>query len=107
MMGTANTMACLAEALGLTVPGCSTTHAVYSRKLREAKRSGHIIVDLVRQGIIAKDIITKESMHNMLVINMAIGGSTNTTLHIPAIAYEFGFEVTPADIDNISRIHHI
>ncbi|MEW8973279.1 MAG: dihydroxy-acid dehydratase [Tissierellaceae bacterium] len=103
MMGTANTMACLAEALGLTVPGCSTTHAVYSRKLREAKRSGYVIVDLVKEGITAKDIVTKESMHNMLVINMAIGGSTNTTLHIPAIAYEFGFEVTPAEIDNISR----
>lgn len=103
MMGTANTMACLAEALGLTVPGCSTTHAVYSRKLREAKMSGILVMDLVRKGIKPSDIVTKESMENMLVVDMAIGGSTNTTLHIPAIAHEFGYEIGPDDFERISR----
>ena len=103
MMGTANTMACLAEALGLTVPGCSTTHAVYSRKLREAKQSGIYVVDLVKQGIKARDIVKENSIRNSIVVDMAIGGSTNTTIHMPAIAHEFGFKLTAEDFENISR----
>lgn len=103
MLGTANTMACLAEALGLTIPGSSTTPAVYSRKKREAKLSGITVVRLVKEDIKPRDIVTKASVENMLTINMAIGGSTNTTLHIPAIASEFGYKVTPRDFERVSR----
>lgn len=108
MMGTANTMACLAEALGLTVPGCGTTPAVFSRKLREAKQSGIHIMELVKNGIKARDIVTEKSIRNAVVVDMAIGGSTNTTIHIPAIAKEFGFNVTAEDFEYISsRTPHI
>lgn len=103
MLGTANTMSCLAEALGLTVPGAATTHAVYSRKLREAKRSGITAVKLVKAGICPRDIVSESSIKNMLRVDMAIGGSTNTCLHIPAIAAEFGYKVTPEDFEQISR----
>lgn len=103
MLGTANTMSCLAEALGLTVPGAATTHAVYSRKLREAKQSGITVVKQVKAGIRPRDIIKENNFKNMLRVNMAIGGSTNTCLHIPAIAAEFGYRVTPEDFEQASR----
>lgn len=103
MMGTANTMACLAEALGLTVPRCSTTHAVYSRKMREAKQSGIAVMNLVKDNIKPRDIVTQSSIDNMLTVNMAIGGSTNTTLHLPAIASEFGYTVEADDFDQFSK----
>lgn len=103
MLGTANTMACLAEAIGLTVPGCSTTPAPYSRKHREAKMSGIQVVRMVKENIKPRDIVTKESFENMLKVNMAIGGSTNTTLHIPAIAAEFGYKITPEDFEHTSK----
>jgi len=103
MMGTANTMSCIAEVLGLTVPGCSTTHAVYSKKIREAKQSGILIVDLVKKNIRPKDIVNKDSLINAITVDMAIGGSTNSLLHIPAIAYEFGLRITADDFERISR----
>ena len=103
MLGTANTMSCLAEALGLTVPGAATTHAVYSRKSREAKLSGITAVKLVKAGIRPRDIVSESSIRNMLRVDMAIGGSTNTCLHIPAIAAEFGYKVTPDDFEQMSR----
>ncbi len=103
MMGTANTMSCFAESLGLTIPGCSTTHAVFSKKLREAKESGMAAVELVKAGTKPSDIVTKASFENAMVVNMAIGGSTNSLIHIPAIAGEFGFEVTAADFERVSR----
>lgn len=103
MMGTANTMACVAEALGLTVTGCSTTHAVYSLKQREAKRSGALCVDLVKRGVTPRSIVDSVSFENAIKVNMAIGGSTNSLIHIPAIANEFGIRVTPDDFERISR----
>jgi dihydroxy-acid dehydratase len=103
MMGTANTMSCVAEALGLTVPGCATTHAVYSRKLRQAKKSGMLVVELVKKGIRPRDIVTRSSFANALTVAMALGGSTNTLLHIPAVAHEFGYTVTADDFEETSR----
>lgn len=103
MMGTANTMSCFSESIGLTVPGCSTTHAAFSRKLREAKESGLAVVELVKQGIKPSDIITEASFANAMTVNMAIGGSTNSLIHIPAIAREFGLEITPDDFEAASR----
>ncbi len=103
MMGTANTMSCMAEVLGLTVPGCSTTHAVYSRKLREAKQSGVLVVDLLKKGIKPRDIVTADSFANAITVDMAIGGSTNTMLHLPAIANEFGLTITADDFEKTSK----
>jgi dihydroxy-acid dehydratase len=103
MMGTANTMSCMAEVLGLTVPGCSTTHAVYSRKLREAKESGMLVVELVEKGIKPRDIVTADSFVNAVTVAMALGGSTNSLLHLPAVAYEFGLNVTPEMFEATSQ----
>jgi len=100
---TANTMACLTEALGLSLPGCATIHAVDARKIRIAKRSGAKIVELIEKGITARDIVTEKSIENAIRVDMAIGGSTNTVLHMPAIAAEFGLNLDLTAIDRLSR----
>ena len=100
---TANTMACMTEALGLSLPGCATIHAVDARKMRIAKRSGMRIVELVQKGLTARKIVSAKSMENAVRVDMAIGGSTNTVLHLPAIAAEFGLELELDVFDKISR----
>lgn len=100
---TANTMACLTEALGLSLPGCATTHAVDARKMRQAKLSGMKIMELVERGITARQIVTSRSLDNAIRVDMAIGGSTNTVLHIPAIASEFGLDLNLDRFDQLSR----
>lgn len=100
---TANTMACLTEALGLSLPGCATIHAVDARKVRIAKRSGAKIVELVQKDVTARDVVTEKSIENALRVDMAIGGSTNTVLHMPAIAAEFGLDLDLTKIDRLSR----
>lgn len=103
MMGTANTMACITEVLGLTVPGCATTHAVFSKKIKEAKRSGLIIMDLVKNNICSHDIVNDDSFYNAVKTTVALGGSTNTTIHLPAIASEFGFKIAPEQFEEASK----
>lgn len=103
MMGTANTMSCVAEALGLTLPGSATTHAVYSKKLREAKLSGVQVMKLIEEGVRPSDIVTEGSFENAMRLVVAVGGSSNALLHIPAIAHEIGIKITPDDFDRISR----
>ncbi len=100
---TANTMACLTEALGLSLPGCATTHAVDARKVRMAKRSGAKIMELIEAGITARQIVTPKSLDNAIRVDMAIGGSTNTVLHMPAIAAEFGLDLDLRRFDQLSR----
>ncbi len=100
---TANTMACMTEALGLSLPGCATIHAVDARKMRIAKKSGMRIVELVQAGLTARKIVTHKSLENAVRVDMAIGGSTNTVLHIPAIAEEFGMDLELDTFDRISR----
>jgi len=100
---TANTMACLTEALGLSLPGCATVHAVDARKVRIAKRSGSKIMELVQRGLTPRKIVTKESLDNAIRVDMAIGGSTNTVLHIPAVAAEFGLGLSLERFDQLSR----
>jgi len=100
---TANTMACLTEALGLSLPGCATIHAVDARKIRLAKRSGAKVIELIERGIKARDIVTDKSIENAIRVDMAIGGSTNTVLHMPAIASEFGLDLDLAKHDRLSR----
>jgi dihydroxy-acid dehydratase len=103
MMGTANTMSCLTEVLGLSIPGSTTTPAVYSKKYRQAKQSGEIIVDLVKNNIRPRDIVTQEVLENTVVVDMAIGGSTNSVLHLPAIAQEFGLHLDSDDFERLCK----
>ena len=100
---TANTMQILTEVLGLCLPYCSTTPAVSSRKLRIAKESGKRIVELVKQDVKPLDFITMGSFENAITVDMLIGGSTNTVLHLPAIANECGIKLSLDLFDEISR----
>ncbi|MFH0886963.1 MAG: dihydroxy-acid dehydratase [bacterium] len=100
---TANTMACLTEALGMSLPGCGTALAISAKKKRIAFASGERIVALVSEDITPKRIMTKNAFTNAIMLDMALGGSTNTALHIPAISHEVGIEL-PMDIfDSIAK----
>ena len=101
---TANTMACLTEALGLSLTGCGTCLADDTRKLSIARATGRRIVEMVRNDIKPRDIVSRESFLNAIRVDMAIGGSTNTALHLPAISKDFGCPVTLDDFDAISRV---
>ena len=92
LLGTANTMQCLTEALGLSLPGAGTALAVSARRLWIAKESGRQIVNLVKNGVTSSRIITPGSLMNAIHVLHAIGGSTNAVIHLLAIAYEMGFE---------------
>ncbi len=100
---TANTMACVTEAMGLSLPGCATALAVSADKVRIAYESGQRIVGLVETNVTAKRILTRESIENGIRVDMALGGSTNTVLHIPAIAHEAGVDLPLEAFDVISR----
>jgi len=100
---TANTMACVTEALGMSLPGCGTTHAVDAKKFRLAKETGMKIMELVEKGITVRQIVTPEAIDNAIILDMAIGGSTNTALHLPAIAHEFGVDLPLDRFDEMSR----
>ena len=101
---TANTMACLTETMGMSLTGCGTSLALDDKKLEIAKESGKKIVELVRKDIKPRDIVNSHSIHNAICVDMAIGGSTNTALHIPAISKEFGCPVDLVEFDRISRV---
>lgn len=100
---TANTMACLMEVMGLSLPGCATAMAGTARKRRMAFESGYRIVDLIRQGVTARNFITEDSLENAIRVDMALGGSTNTVLHLPALAHEAGVVLPLEAFDRISR----
>ena len=100
---TANTMACLTETLGLSLTGCATALADDNKKLAIARETGRRIVELAKKDIKPRDIVSKESFFNAIRVDMAIGGSTNTALHLPAISKDFGCPVTLDDFDRISR----
>lgn len=102
-MFTANTMNCVMEAIGLALPGNGTIPAVYSERVRLAKDAGRAIMPLFEKNIRPKDIVTKEAVDNALAVDVALGGSTNTCLHIPAIAHSAGLEIPLSHIDEISR----
>ena len=91
-MDTANSMNCLTEALGMGLRGNGTIPAVYSERIKLAKHAGMAVMELVKKNIRARDIITKESILNALTVDMALGCSTNSMLHLPAIAHEIGFD---------------
>ncbi len=105
---TANTMACMTEAMGMSLPGCATAPAVDAEKLRIARHSGERILALVREEIPTRDIITRDSLENAIRVDMALGGSTNTVLHLMAIASEAEVEMELETFNRIgSRIPHI
>jgi len=100
---TANTMACLTEAMGLSLPFCATSLAVSNKKIRIAYESGQRIVDLAKKNIAPRDIVNKKSLENAIKIDMALGGSTNTVLHLMAVANEAGVDLSLHDFDRISK----
>ena len=100
---TANTMACVSEALGMSLPRCAAALAISSEKERIAYKSGQQIVELVRKGVTARKIMTRKAFENAIMVDMALGGSTNSCLHIPAIAKEAGVEVDLKLCDDISK----
>lgn len=107
-LGTASTMQCMAEALGLALPGSALMPATMTDILRNARKAGRIIMELVEKGITPSKILTKEAFINAIIIHSAIGGSTNATIHLPSIALELGIELEPELFDEINhRIPHI
>ncbi len=105
---TANSMNCLCEALGIALPGNGTIPAVYSQRIRLAKQAGMKIMELVESNTKIKDIINEHSVHNAMECDMAFGGSTNTVLHLTAIARAAGFPITMDDWDAASaRTPHL
>ncbi|MEM3550280.1 MAG: dihydroxy-acid dehydratase [Candidatus Bathyarchaeia archaeon] len=102
-MYTANTMACIVEAMGMSLPQCATSLAVSSSKLRIAKESGEKIVELVKKNIKPKDIMTLKAFENAIAVDMALGGSTNTVLHLKAIANEAGVNLPLELFDDYGR----
>ncbi|MGB2581531.1 MAG: dihydroxy-acid dehydratase [Thermoplasmata archaeon] len=101
---TANTMSCMTEALGLSVPGCATSHALTETKREMAYETGKLAVELVRKGTRPRDIVDEKSFENALRVDNAIGGSTNTCLHLIAIAREFGVALDLDVFDKVSRV---
>ena len=101
-MFTANTMNCLTEALGMGLPGNGTIPAVAGRRIQLAKRAGMKIMELLARNIRPLDILTREAFENAIAVDMAIGGSTNTVLHLPAIAHEAGIELELEAFDRAS-----
>jgi dihydroxy-acid dehydratase len=103
MMGTANTMNCLTEVLGLTLPECGTALAVSSKKKRLARVTGNRIMGLLQAGITPRRIVTRAALENAIAADMAMGGSTNSVLHLMAIAHEGGIGLKLEDFDRIGR----
>jgi dihydroxy-acid dehydratase len=93
IMGTANTIQSLAEVMGMCLPGAANTPGFHPDKLRYARATGERIVGMVEEGLTARKIMTREALLNAVIMDLAIGGSTNTTLHLPAIAHSLGLEL--------------
>ncbi len=103
LMGTANTMQILMEGIGMALPGSSTVPAVYAEKERYATQTGRRIVELVKQNVKPKDILTREALLNGVILTLAIAGSTNAVLHLLSFAREVGVELTLDDFDRLSE----
>jgi dihydroxy-acid dehydratase len=103
-MYTANTMQCLTEALGLSLPDGGTIPAVYEARLKLAENSGKQILRLLKDGLTSRKIVNEKSIENAVIVDMALGGSTNTVLHLPAIAHEARISLPLERFDELSRI---
>jgi dihydroxy-acid dehydratase len=105
---TANTMACMTEAMGMSLPGCAAIPAVDAAKLRIARESGEAVIPLVKKNVRPRDIITKQSLQNAIRVDMALGGSTNTVLHLMAIAVEANVPLSLEDFNTLAEtVPHI
>ncbi|MBP2629266.1 MAG: ilvD [Firmicutes bacterium] len=102
-MATANTMSCVAEALGMSLPGCGASPASSGEKNRIAELTGEQIMSLLEKGITARKIITRENVENAIKMVLAVGGSSNATIHLPAIAQEAGVDIVLDDFDKLSK----
>lgn len=96
---TANTMACLTEAIGMSLPGCATSHAVSGKKIQLARSTGREIIKLLDKNLTPAKIMTQKSFENAVMVDLALGGSSNTTLHLPAIAYELEDKGVEVDLE--------
>ena len=101
-MYTANTMACLTEVIGMSLPNCATASAVSAEKRRIALESGMRIVELVNKNIKPLDIVTRDSLRNAIIADYALGGSTNSILHLLAIANTGNIQLTLQDFEELS-----
>ena len=107
-MYTANTMASAAEALGMSLPGSASPVAIDKRRDEYARRSGEAVVEMLRRGITARDLLTKEAFENAIAVVMAFGGSTNAVLHLLAIAWEAGVKLELADFTRVgNKVPHL
>jgi dihydroxy-acid dehydratase len=102
VLGTAMSMQCLAEALGISLPRTATTYATGPAHRHLSVRAGQQVMELVRRGLKPSDILTRGAFENAIRVNMAIGGSYNTFIHLPAIAYQVGVTLTASDFDRLS-----
>jgi len=103
MMGTAHTMCCMTEAMGMSLPGNATQCAVRASIYRLGRAAGRKIMELIEKDIRPRDIMTRESMENALLVHSAIGGSTNAVIHVPAILHELGVEIAPDHWNEVSQ----
>jgi len=107
-MFTANTMACVTEALGMSLPGCATPPAVSAERLRVAKATGERVIGLVNEDLKPRDILSSDSFENAIMVDMTLGGSTNTVLHVTAIANEAEVDLSLSIFDKLSkRVPHL
>ena len=100
---TANTMSCLTESMGMSLPGCATALAVSSKKRRIGYESGMKVVELVKKGITTRQVLTQAAFENAIRVDLCLGGSTNTVLHLPAIAHEAGIELELELFDKLGK----
>ena len=108
LMGTANCMNILSEALGMTMPDGALTPAVTGKRIALARQAGRMVIDLLKANILPRDIMTLEAFENAIAVDMAVGGSTNSCLHLPAIAHQAGLELTPEHFKRIAaRTPHL
>ena len=103
MMGTANTMACIVEAMGLSLPGCATLSAISPTREDLCKESGTTIMEMIKENIKALDLITHSSIENAIKVGLSVGGSTNMILHMCALSHEIGGNLNHFDVDKLSR----
>lgn len=103
VMGTANTFQCLAEVMGLALPGSANVPAFHPEKSIFARQTGRRIVEMVEQELTARKFLTQESLENAVMVDLAIGGSTNSTLHLPAIAHELGLSLPLSVFNDFNR----
>jgi len=103
MMGTANTMGCLIEAMGMSPTGCGTMLAVDARRPALAREAGRLVIECLRRGLTPRQIVTRQALENAMALDMALGGSTNSVLHLLAIAHEAGIPLTLDEFDAMAR----